>query len=126
MIGKIFLMVMALAGVCVRFYGMRACAEEPQSAYDDGGRRNPFLPLVTAEGKLIARSEREEQSKPLLLQGIMTDGAGRSFAVINGEVVSAGSPVGPYKVEKIERGKAVLHGDGGTVELILDKEEEEK
>lgn len=91
--------------------------------YDSKGKRNPFIPLVTSDGKLL-KLETEESSEGLLLEGIIHDKKGISYAIVNGDVVRAGDNVGDYQVLRIEDNKVVFVKDGEPIEVELKKEEE--
>jgi len=93
--------------------------------YDAKGKRDPFIPLVTPEGRLL-KLDREETSSGLglLLEGIIYDEHGLSYAIVNGEVVNIGDKVGDYQVLKIEKNKIIFIKGGQTTEIQLKKEEE--
>ena len=98
------------------------CCSEEEFVYDAKGRRDPFIPLVTPDGRLL-KLEQEEGVSGLLLEGIIYDKNGASYAIVNGEVVRIGDEVGDYQVLKIEEKKVVFIKEGQTVELELKKEE---
>lgn len=91
--------------------------------YDSKSRRNPFIPLVTSDGRLI-KLEPEEGQTGLTLEGIIYDEHGLSYAVINGKVVKVSEFVGDYQVLKIEENKVMLIHQGQTYELEIKKESE--
>lgn len=93
-----------------------------QDNYEIAGKRNPFLPLVTRDGRLL-RSEISGESKNLNLEGIIYDKSGLSFAMVNGQPVKIGDSVNDYRVLKIEPDRIVLLKDGETLDLVLKKEE---
>src|SRR3989338_633967 len=74
--------------------------------YDSKGKRNPFIPLVTMEGRLV-KLDKEEATGELRIEGIIYDKHGRSFAVVNSSVVAIGDMVGDYQVLKIEESKVI-------------------
>lgn len=102
------------------------CAEE-HPAYDPKGKRNPFVPLVTPDGRLL-QLEAEEggtvQPKALSLEGIIYDKGGLSYAIVNGAVVKIGDSVGEFQVLKIEKNRVTFakEGQAQTIELKEDKE----
>ena len=90
--------------------------------YDAKGKRDPFIPLVTPDGRLL-KLEPEEGAAELSLEGIIYDKNGLSYAVVNGEVVRIGEMVSGYQVLKIEDRKVVFIKEGQTQEIELKKEE---
>lgn len=96
---------------------------QEQFVYDAKERRDPFIPLVTPEGRLL-KLEPEEAAKGLLLEGIIYDKNGLSYAIINGLAVKIGDEVGDYQVLKIEQNKVILIKEGEITEVELKKEEE--
>lgn len=109
---------------CVLVAGLRgACAEEVPK-YDSRGQRNPFIPLVTPDGRLIQLEKKESPQGALVVEGVIYDKYGRSFALVNGSVCAIGEHVGDYQVLRIESDKVVFIKDGETTEISLTKEEE--
>ena len=92
--------------------------------YEDKGKRNPFIPLVTPEGRLLKLDKQDNASSGgLALEGIICDKFSRSFAIVNTEVVGIGDSVGDYQVLKIFENKVVFIKDGAPLEVELTKEE---
>lgn len=92
--------------------------------YEDKGKRNPFIPLVTPEGRLLKLDKQDTASSgALAIEGIIYDKLGRSFAIVNGEVVGIGDSVGDYQVLKIFENKVVFIKEGAPFEVELEKEE---
>ena len=91
--------------------------------YDSHGKRNPFIPLVTSDGRLL-RLDKEEGPSALVLEGIIYDKQGRSYAVVNGTVAGIGDSVEGYQVLKIEPDKVTFIKEGQTLEVQLKKEDE--
>ena len=85
--------------------------------YDAKGKRNPFIPLVTPDGRLLKL--QEEQSKELNLSGIIYDKNGVSYAIVNGQVVGVGDSIGDYRVLKILENKVIFIADNQMVEFEL-------
>lgn len=92
--------------------------------YEDKGRRNPFIALVTPEGRLL-KLDRQDivAAGGLTIEGIIYDKSGRSFAIVNTEVVGVGDSVGDYQVLKIFENKVVFIKDGEPLEVELTKED---
>ncbi len=92
--------------------------------YDAKGRRNPFIPLVTPEGRLLKLDKQEAAaSGGIAIEGIIYDKLGRCFAIVNASVVGIGDTVGDYQVLKIFENKVVFIKDGQPLEVELTKEE---
>jgi hypothetical protein len=92
--------------------------------YDVKGKRNPFIPLVTPEGRLLKLDKQEAASvEGLAVEGIIYDKFGRSFAIVNTSVVGIGDIVGDYQVLKIQKNKVIFIKDGELLEVELTKEE---
>ena len=93
-----------------------------QSGYDAKGKRDPFIPLVTPDGRLL-KLEKEESASGLLLDGIIYDEHGLSYAIVNAEVVKVSDKVGAYQVLKIEKNKVIFIKGGEITEVELKEEE---
>ena len=91
--------------------------------YDAQGERNPFMPLVTPEGRFIKIKSRLA-TEGLELEGIIYDKISMSYAIVNGLVVKVGDFVGNYQVLKIEENKVVFIKEGQPFEVELKKEGE--
>jgi hypothetical protein len=107
---------------CLPLRQVLSFAQE-QFVYDAKGKRNPFIPLITPEGRLL-KLDKEETKSDLLLEGIIYDKHGRSFAIVNSSVVGIGDFVDDYQVLKIEQNKVILIKGGQTTEIGLNKEGE--
>lgn len=115
----IFLFILGLALA-------EACAQE-DFAYNPQGKRNPFIPLVTPEGRLLKLDKQQDSAQPggLAIEGIIYDKLGRSFAIVNANVVGIGDMVGDYQVLKIMKNKVIFIRNGEPLEVELNKEGEE-
>jgi hypothetical protein len=90
--------------------------------YDAQGRRDPFIPLVTAEGRLLKLETKSSSSSSLNLEGIIYDSNDLSYAIVNGEVIKVGDEVSGYDVLKIEKNKVILIKDSQPIEIELKEE----
>ena len=90
--------------------------------YEDKGKRDPFIALVTPDGQLI-NLEPAKPGSNIVLEGIIYDEYGRSYAIINDEIVSVGDNVLDYAVFKIDEDKVILLKDNQPVEYKLKKGE---
>jgi hypothetical protein len=99
------------------------CLAEEEFKYDSKGRRNPFIPLVTSEGRILKLDREQRQDNDLLIEGIIYDKNGLSYAIINGVVASVGDAIGDYQVLKIEDRKVILIKEGVITEIELKEEQ---
>ncbi len=106
------------------FFVLAYCFSFAQSefVYDAKGERNPFMPLVTPEGRFIKIKPRS-LTEGLELEGIIYDKVSMSYAIVNGQVVKVGDFVGNYQVLKIEEKKVIFIKDGQPFEVDLKKED---
>ncbi len=58
----------------------------------------------------------------MLIEGIIYDEHGLSYAIVNGEVVNIGDKVGDYQVLKIGKNKIIFIKGGQTTEIQLKEE----
>ena len=102
----------------------RVAFSEGEFIYDAKGKRNPFIPLVTPEGRLLKLDKQETTSvEGLAVEGIIYDKLGRSFAIVNAAVVGIGDIVGDFQVLKIFEHKVIFIKNGEPLEVELIKEE---
>jgi hypothetical protein len=111
-----------LLGVFFIFACNFAFAED-DFIYDAKGERNPFMPLVTPEGRFIKVKSRQI-AEGLDLEGIIYDKISLSYAIVNGAVVKVGDFIGGYQVLKIEEKEVVFIKEGQPFEVELKKEGE--
>jgi hypothetical protein len=94
-----------------------------EHVYDSQGKRNPFMPLVTSDGRLVKLEDEVEKDIELSLEGIIFDKNGMSFALVSGEVARVGDFVGAHQVLRIDKDKVIFVKDGQTFQVELTKEE---
>ena len=68
--------------------------------YDDHGKRDPFVPLVSSAGMVVTYDE-DLSVNDLVLEGIVADASGNNAAIVNGKVVKVHDQIGPYMVDVI-------------------------
>jgi len=95
---------------------------QDQFVYDAKGKRNPFIPLVSSDGRLL-KLDRDEATGELSIQGLIYDKSGRSFAIVNNTVVGIGDMICGYQVLKIQDNKVIFIKDGQPTEIEIKKEE---
>lgn len=109
-----------LLTICNSRYAICLYAQE-QFTYDAKAKRDPFIPLVTADGRLLKL--KSSDTVALSLEGIIYDKYGLSYAMVNGNAVKIGDKVGEYQVLKIEENRVLFIKDGEISEIKLKKEE---
>lgn len=111
---KLLFILILFTTICLSAFG------QDEFAYDSKGKRNPFIPLVTPEGRLLKLDKQDTTSSGgLAIEGIIYDKLGRSFAIVNTEVVGIGDIVGDYQVLKIFENKVIFIKDGEPLEVEL-------
>jgi hypothetical protein len=120
---------MSKNSLCFLLFVLSACSwnsatAADQPAYDAQGKRNPFIPLVTSDGRLQMIEDTAQASKDteLVVDGIMFDKYGVSYALVNGDVVKVGDSVGEYRVLSIEPRKVAFIKEGQVKEVPFEKE----
>ena len=105
-----FLILSFSFAFCALHFTLSVFAQE-QFVYDAKGRRNPFIPLVTSDGRLL-KLDKEQTQQDLLVEGIIYDKQGRSYAIVNGSILGIGDSIGDYQVLKIQDKKVAFIKDG--------------
>jgi len=75
-------------------------AEEQSFVYDDHTKRDPFVPLISPAGMLVAY-DTDLTVSDLTLEGIVADAKGHNVAIVNGKVVKVHDHIGSYVVDVI-------------------------
>ncbi|MCX5697156.1 MAG: hypothetical protein NTU54_04210 [Candidatus Omnitrophica bacterium] len=116
-------LVFGLCFICFLFiFAVHLFAQE-RFVYDRGGGRNPFIPLITPDGRMVQLDTTEvKRSGDLLVEGIIYDDSGMSYAVVNSQIVKAGDQVQGYEVVTIEKNKIIIKKDNSVKEIPLSKE----
>jgi len=89
--------------------------------YDLKNKRNPFVPLVSDDGRFV-NLEPPERKSDVMLEGIIYDPHGISCAVVNGAVVKVSDEIDGYQVLRIEKEKVIFIKEGQVSEVILKKD----
>ena len=116
---KVKKLILVLAFCLLLF---KCCDAQEDFVYDSQGKRNPFIPLITSGGKLL-KLDADKSENNLLLEGIIYDQKGISYAIVNGEVIKTGDSILGYQVLKIENNKVLFIKEGEPLEIELEKEE---
>lgn len=110
--------------VAIFVLSITAFAEDQQFVYDSKAKRNPFIPLITEDGRLVKLDKIEVPSGDVSVEGIIFDKKGRSYAIVNGTVVGIGDAIAGYEVLKIESNRVLFIKDGQIKEFEMHKEGE--
>jgi len=90
--------------------------------YNDEGKSDPFVPLVTKEG-ILTHISNEKKDANFYLQGIFYDDKGESMALINEQVVRKNDMIGECKIVDIKKESVVYTKNGELFMLNLFGEE---
>jgi hypothetical protein len=99
-------------------------ARGEEFVYDSQGRRNPFIPFVTPDGRYqkLDVEEKKGDDIGLKMEGIIYDKYGISYAIVDGAVVKTGDTVGDFVVLKIEEKQVIFMREGQQKTVELKKE----
>lgn len=110
--------LLALALVFISDY---ALAQRQSGPLNDTQERDPFIALVTNDGRLL-KFERKS-SGPVEVEGIIYDSQGLSYVIVNEDILGIGDWVGEYQLYKIEKDKVIFLKQGQELEVIVKEEE---
>jgi len=119
---NIFFAVMMVLGLVTCGYAQPMPTPEEPFVYNDNGKRDPFMKLVTADGVIISY-DMDLLVADLTLEGIIFDPQGNSLAIINGKIVKTDDKIGLFTVSGIEQNKVFLSKGQENFVLELKKEE---
>jgi len=93
--------------------------------YDSKGKRDPFIPLITSEVTTSMVLQSVETIDDIKFEGVIFDPLGKSFAVLNGEVVKEGDKVSNIEIVKIYNHAITLkiYDKSYTIDLIKERGE---
>jgi hypothetical protein len=83
-------------------------AEAGAFVYSREGKRDPFVPLLTKDGKPVTTYAKITSMDDVVIEGILYDGHGNSVVIINDVILRQGDTISDIKVEKIEKDFVVL------------------
>lgn len=96
-----------------------------QFIYDNKDTRDPFVPLVTQQGKITTGLQSIGSVKDIVLEGIVWDPKGGSIVIINQNILKENDYIGDYQITKIQPNRVVLKKGDKEYVVILTKEGEE-
>ena len=82
--------------------------QEKPFTYESKDKRDPFIPLVTKDGKLMPSRSAVGTVGDMVLEGIIYDPKGGSVAILNDMALKENDQLGGITVKKIERDKVIL------------------
>ena len=108
---KIFIGILMTLSLFVNGYSLFVYGQE--ESQESKVARNPFMPLVTPDGRLISL-DKQKTKLDLVVEGTVFDKYGRSYAVVNGIITEVGDSIDGFRVLKVEEGKVTFMKDGQT------------
>ena len=99
-----------------------AAAEDKPFVYNDHGKRDPFLNLVTSGGSIVSY-DTDYAITDLRLEGIMLSKEGEKLAIINGQILKEKQAIGQFVIDQIQNNVVVLTKGKEKFELKIKKEE---
>ncbi|MFH0731901.1 MAG: hypothetical protein V2A72_03140 [Candidatus Omnitrophota bacterium] len=106
------------------------CAQEPGAnlapevfVYNAEGKKDPFLPLVTEDGKISMGYDMIKTVEDIRLEGIAYDPEGESVAIINGMILKRNDMVGEMKLIRINSDSVVFFYDKNEYVIMLTEEQ---
>lgn len=107
--------------ICLFLFSILSAQEEFK--YNSQCRRDPFIPLVTSDGRLLNPESEQNNKQELTLEGIIYDKNGVSYAIVNGLVAKVGEKIGEFQVLRINNNKVTFIKNGQLSEIKLKEEE---
>jgi hypothetical protein len=117
------IVIPTLVVTCCAVFLMRlnlSVSAQDEYTYSSERTRNPFLPLVTPDGRLVKLAVPKGETV-LTVEGIIYDKNASSFAIVNGTVVKIGDTIEECRVLKIEENKVVFIKEGKSLEVEMKK-----
>lgn len=115
---KIIILVCCLLFIAAKI----SFSDEDTFKYDDQGKNDPMLPLVSADG-IIENYDDSLSISDLSLEGVMLGDGDSSLAIINGKIVKLKDKIGDFILNEIQREKVYLIKGQKIFELRLKKED---
>ncbi|MCK4993506.1 MAG: hypothetical protein KAS13_00490 [Candidatus Omnitrophica bacterium] len=100
--------------------GARASSRD--FTYQSKGNRDPFMSLVTKDGRILPGARVVSETGDVELEGIIWDPKGKSMAIINGKLVKEQQRVMNMQVLKIKKDSIILQKGGNVIVINLTKE----
>ena len=81
---------------------------DEQFAYDNEGMRDPFMPLLTKDGKPVTTYGSINTIGDVIIEGILYDPSGNSVVIINDLILGKGDSISGITVKKIDKNSVTL------------------
>ena len=94
----------------------------PVFVYDAKGKRDPFMPLVMADGRIVNLESYGTNEGGIRIEGIIYDEGGFSYAIVNATIVKPGDCVGEYQLIEIQPKKIIFLKSNQRIEMGLREE----
>ncbi|MBU1045168.1 MAG: hypothetical protein KJ915_12315 [Candidatus Omnitrophica bacterium] len=94
---------------------------ESEFVYKDKETRDPFISLVTIDGRILPGAREITESTNIELGGVIWDPTGKSLAIINGKPVKEQQRIMNFQVLKIKKDSVLLQKEGKVIVLYLKK-----
>lgn len=91
--------------------------------YDSKGKRDPFIPIVTDDGRILDLDTVSNKEGTVRIEGIIYDPQGVSYTIINSMILKVGDWVAMYQVVDIQPKKVILTNGSQKLEVEVKKEE---
>jgi len=82
--------------------------EESIFVYNSAGKRDPFVPLVTKDGKLLVTYGTINSIKDLILEGILFDENGESVVILNDLLLKENDDISGMTIKSIEKDRVTI------------------
>ena len=107
-----------------------ACAsslnlEETPFTYESRGRRDPFIPLITKEGRVLTSYAKIASINDIVIEGILYDPRGGSVVIMNDFILKKGDNISDIIIESIEKHSVTLSFKGQEHTFNLKEEMDE-
>ena len=89
--------------------------------YKEKGNRDPFISLVTPDGRILPGARATTESGSVELEGIIWDPGGKSVAILNGKLVKEKQRIRGMQVLRIKKASVVLQKGGKVMVIELKK-----
>jgi len=96
--------------ICLIF-SMVFAQEGASFTYEENGR-DPFVPLVSKDGKLMVTYGAINSINDVILEGILFDSEGESVVIMNDLVLKTSDQVGNIKIKEIKKNEVTISFKG--------------
>ena len=87
--------------------------------YDSKDNRDPFISLVTPEGRILPGARANSEPENIILEGVIWDPNGNSLAIINGKLIKEKERVYGMQLLKINKESVIMQKKGNVKVIYL-------